>query len=205
MEKLCRYRADYRWHRSYETVIDNFNYMENKIGDWQVLEHEEIFQKYGRGIERKRFRLPQGNEADFYLYLGHDSVACVALTKDKQVILVKQFRQGPLKEVIELPGGALGTGEKVEEAMERELLEETGYQGKATFVASVLPHGYATYKKNALVILGCEKIAEPILEENGERLEVVLMSLDEFRQHIRTGQMTDVEISYLCLDHLGLL
>ena len=38
-----------------------------------------------------------------------------------------------------------------------------------------------------------------------EFCETVLVSLDEFRRHLRTGQLTDVDLGYLALDHLGLL
>ncbi len=175
------------------------------IEKWEEISREKIFEKYGRGIEKKVFRLPHGKEADFYLNSGHSSIACLALTKEKRVILVKQFRPGPKKILLELPGGGMSDDETIEQAMERELLEETGYRGKVQFLTSILPSAYAVYEKNALIVLDCEKVAEPKLEDNGEELEVVLLSLDEFRKHIRTGQMSDVEISYLCLDHLDLL
>lgn len=179
--------------------------MKYGVKDWEEISREEVFKKYRRGIEKKVFRLPSGKEADFYLNSGGDSIACLALTKDNQVILVKQFRPGPNKILLEIPGGGFEENETPEQAMKRELLEETGYKGSVKFVTSVLPTAYATYRKNALIATDCEKIAEPKLEDNGEELEVVLMSIDEFRAHIRTGQMTDVEISYLCLDQLGLL
>ncbi len=179
--------------------------MSEDIGNWQELEREEMFKKYGRGIDRVRFRLPKGNESDFYLRSGHDSIACLALTKDERVILVKQFRPGPKKVLFEMPGGGLNPGESVKQAMERELLEETGYKGETQFLTSIIPDAYSQSLKNALIVLDCEKVAEPKLEDNGEEVEVVLLSLDEFRQHLRTGQLTDIEIGYLCLDQLGLL
>ncbi len=89
--------------------------------------------------------------------------------------------------------------------MARELLEETGYVGEVRFVTSVLPDAYTVFRKNALVVTDCEKKAESKLEENGETVEAVLMSIKEFRAYLQTGQLTDVEIAYLGLDHLGLL
>ncbi len=175
------------------------------VKNWEEISREEVFKKYHRGIERKIFRLPNNKEVDFYLNSGRDYVACVAFTKEKKVILVRQFRPGPKKILMEIPGGILSRDETPEQAMERELLEETGYKGKIQFLTSIIPSAYATYKKNALIALDCEQISEPKLEDNDEELEVVLMSIEDFRKHIRTGQMSDVEISYLCLDHLGLL
>lgn len=175
------------------------------LENWMEISCEKIFEQYRRGIEKKVFRLPNGKETDFYLNSGNDSVACLALTREKEVILVRQFRPGPKKILLEIPGGGLNDGESPEEAAARELLEETGYRGEVRFLTKILPTAYATYEKHALVAVDCEKIAEPELEENGESVEVVLMSLEDFRNHIRTGQMTDVEISYLGLDSLGLL
>lgn len=179
--------------------------MMNEVQEWEELSREEVFRKYGRGIERVVFRLPEGKETDFYLYARPQSIACVALTEGNEVILVKQFRPGSKRVLLELPGGSAEAGEDLTAAMERELLEETGYRGKVEFVTSVFPDAYSTNRKNAFVAVGCKKISEPKLEDNGEAVAVELMTFDEFREHIRTGQMTDVEISYLCLDHLGLL
>lgn len=179
--------------------------MNGNMDNWEEISREEVFQKYGRGVERRAYRLPDGQETDFYLNSGCPSVACLALTKEKQVILVKQFRPGPAKTLLELPGGRVEEGETLEQAAGRELLEETGYRGKVEFVTNILSGPYSLYIKNVLVALDCEKVGEPQLEDNGETLETRLLSLDEFRTHIRTGQMSDVDISYLCLDHLGLL
>ncbi len=175
------------------------------VREWEEIFREEVFRKYRRGVERVAFRLPKGNETDFYLYARGQSIACLAFTEDQQVILVKQYRPGPKKILLELPGGGAKPGEDLAVAMERELLEETGYRATVKFVTSILPDAYSTGKKNAFVAVDCTKVAEPKEEDNGEMVETVLLSLDEFRAHIRTGQMTDVEISYLCLDHLGLL
>ena len=55
------------------------------------------------------------------------SVAAMAITEDNQVILIKQYRY-PLNEIlIEVPGGFIDAGEEPLKAVERELLEETGY------------------------------------------------------------------------------
>lgn len=177
----------------------------SKVETWEEISREVGPRLYGRGVDKVIFRLPNGKEADFAIFSGGQSIACVALTKENEVILVRQFRPGPKKVLLELPGGGLKDGESKEEAMARELLEETGYQGNVRFVTSIMKDAYTPYIKNALVATDCEKVAEPKLEDNGEEVEAALLSLEDFREHIRTGQMTDVEISYLGLDFLGLL
>jgi ADP-ribose pyrophosphatase len=179
--------------------------MSDIMKPWEELSREEVFRKYGRGIERRTYRLPHGTETDFYLSTGHDSVCCLALTRSKEAILVRQFRPGPGEVLLEMPGGGVADGENCEEGMARELLEETGYRGKMEFVTEVFPSAYSTYRKRVFVANDCVKVADPEPEDNGEELEVVLMSIPEFREHLRSGKLTDVEMGYLALDHLGLL
>ncbi|MCS7091744.1 MAG: NUDIX hydrolase [Patescibacteria group bacterium] len=46
----------------------------------------------------------------------------LAITKDRKVILVKQYRPGPKEVLLELPGGYVDPNEEPEKTMERELL-----------------------------------------------------------------------------------
>ena len=175
-----------------------------EIKKWKEISREEIFSKYGRGIEKVDFEMPDENVSDFYIKKEGVFVAVVAITKDQKVILTKQFRPGPKEILIELPGGYVDKNEPPKEAGWRELLEETGYKGEAEFVTSVIGDGYSTMQKNCVVIKNCERVSEQKLEEN-EFLEVVLLSLPEFRKLIRSGKNSDIEIGYLGLDYLGLL
>lgn len=178
--------------------------MPSKIEKWEEVSREEIFSKYGRGIEKVDFKMPNGEISDFYIKKESVFVATLAITKDQKIILVKQFRPGPKEILNELPGGYVDKGETPLQAAERELLEETGYKGNAEFVTSIIGDGYSTMKKNCVVVTDCEKVSEQKLEE-GEFTEVLLMPLSEFRELLRSGKSSDVEVGYIGLDFLGLL
>ena len=51
----------------------------------------------------------------------------LAVTPDQQVVLVRQFRFGTNTVTLEVPGGMMERGEEPETAVQRELLEESGY------------------------------------------------------------------------------
>lgn len=178
--------------------------MPNKVEKWEELSRETVFQKYSRKIEKVIYRLPDGKESDFYLKKEGRVVCLLALDKEKRVILVKQFRPGPGEILAELPGGVVEKGETPEIAGARELLEETGYRGKLKLLTKVFDCAYSTVKRYCLVATDCEKVADQNLD-NTEFAEVILMPLHEFRELLKSGRNTDIEIGYLGLDYLNLL
>jgi len=178
--------------------------MADKVKKWKELSRETVFQKYGRKIEKVMYELPNGTKGDFYLKKEGPACCVLALTKDSQVILAKQFRPGPGDILLELPGGRAEKGETPEQAVERELLEETGYRGNVRLVTEALDCAYSTIRRNCFVATDCDKMAEP-QNTSLETVETVLLPLAEFRELLRSGQMTDVEVGYLGLDYLGLL
>ena len=178
--------------------------MPNKIEKWKELSREIVFQKYSRKIEKVMYKMPNGKENDFYLKKEGPATGILALTKDQRVILVKQFRPGPNEILNELPGGYVGKSETLEKAAERELLEETGYKGDTKLVATVFDCAYSTMNRYCVVVTDCKKVAEQKLDKN-EFAEVVLMPLSEFRELLKSGKNTDVEVGYIGLDYLELL
>lgn len=178
--------------------------MSDKVQKWKELSRETVFEKYGRGMEKVMFELPDGTESDFYIKKEGPTVCIVALTKDRQVIMAKQFRPGPQEVIIELPGGGIEKGETPQQAIERELLEETGYRCKAELAAKAFDCAYSTRIRHCFVATNCEKVAEP-QNSSVEICEVVLLSLEEFREHLRSGKLTDTGVGYIGLDHLNLL
>jgi ADP-ribose pyrophosphatase len=57
------------------------------------------------------------------------SVAIVPVDRQQRVVLVKQWRQPPRKELLELPAGVREAGETPLETAQRELREECGLHG----------------------------------------------------------------------------
>jgi 8-oxo-dGTP pyrophosphatase MutT (NUDIX family) len=81
-------------------------------------------------LRRERFRSrASGKVHDYYVLRLADAVNVVAITTDRRLVLVRQFRAGSGRDSLETPGGLLNEGEDPLVAGARELLEETGYSG----------------------------------------------------------------------------
>lgn len=172
--------------------------------NWQKID-EKLIKDGWRKVILKKFILPNGKEQDFEIFEEGQSVCVVAITKENKVILAKQFRPGPEKEFLELPGGGMEVGKETkEQAIARELLEETGYVGDIQFVASGPNDAYSSRIKHCFVATDCYKKQES-KSEDLEFIEIVEMTIPDFRKHLKTGQSTDLQAGYLCLDYLNLL
>ncbi|MBP9817914.1 NUDIX hydrolase [Candidatus Shapirobacteria bacterium] len=178
--------------------------MTNNAKPWEEIGRETVFKKFGKAVEKVIFRLPDGKEFDYYIKKEGPAACVLALTPDNEVILARQYRPGPKKIVLELPGGYVDLNENPEVGMLRELREETGYEGDVKFVTTCLDDAYSTMERHCFVATNCKLVGEPHLDED-EFIDIMLVPLSDFRDLLRSGQMTDVEVGYLCLDFLKLL
>ena len=170
---------------------------------WELLEERTLHTGW-RTVVGRRFRTPDGIERVFEVIVEEDTAVVLALTDAQEVVLVREYRPGPREALLELPGGLVDDGETPLDAAARELLEETGYAGKLHAAGSILDSAYSTRERHTFVATGCKRVQEPEPAE-GEFPEVVLMTLDAFRDHLRGGRCTDVASGYAGLDALRLL
>ena len=175
------------------------------IKRWVEVSREPVIEKYGRKVDKVIFKLQNGSKSDFYIADQNNRYAVVlALTFDNKVILVKQFRPGPQKVLLDLPGGAVDKSETPLDAIKRELLEESGYAGDFQFITESVFNAYSGAVCYHFIARNCRKIQE-IINDETEFTEDKLIKLTDFRKQLRSGQVCDFGTAYLGLDYLHLL
>ncbi|MFX0050086.1 MAG: NUDIX hydrolase [Candidatus Hodarchaeota archaeon] len=175
------------------------------LTSWVKLDEEDFIKEdLWLKILKRTYQLPNGQLDDFYVKQEGPATCILALTAEQKVVLVKQYRPGPDEILLELPGGCINEEELPETAARREFLEETGYSGDFQFIGTSLDCAYSTMIRYNFVATQCYKVRDKQLDDT-EFVKVVEMPLEDFRNHLRSGKLTDVETGYLGLDFLGLL
>lgn len=89
-----------------------------------------------------------------------DWVNVIPVTRDGQLIFIRQFRFGTWADSLEIPGGMLEAGESPEQAAARELEEETGYRpGRLELLGFVHPNpAVQTNRCHMFRALDCEQV-----------------------------------------------
>lgn len=95
---------------------------------WKKLSSHYLHKGPWATLRSDRCEMPDGRLVEDYYVLEYANwVNAVALTDDGKIIMVYQYRHAAGIVSLELPGGVVESGESSEQALQRELLEETGY------------------------------------------------------------------------------
>lgn len=158
------------------------------------LVRNEIFNFKNRAIvETEDIILPNNNNLKlFRLRFLPFTVSILPLfTKQKSVVLIKQYRPAINKYIIEVPAGVAEKNEIPEEVAKRELKEETGLLAKSLIQAAkgYVSPGYSTEYMYYYVALDPDiGLASP---ESTEIIEPIKLKLDEAIKLIERGEIED--------------
>jgi len=148
--------------------------------------------------------MPDNAEKSFEIIYQQHAVGVVALTADKKVLVVEQYRPGPEKILLEIPGGIMNDNESPLDAIKRELLEETGYTGDFQFLGTNIDDAYSNKIRYNYIGINCHKVQEQNMDEN-EFGSVILLTIEEFKKVALSGELTDMENALLALHYLHML
>lgn len=152
---------------------------------------------------------PDGSTFDMYRLHFDDEVLVVALTKNQEIVLTRQYRHGVQEEIWEIPGGSVDKGESPLESAKRELMEETGFASH-TFIE--VGHGSpvpAIFTNTVYYFLALD--AERIGEQSAwdaKFIDVVLTPLEEVITMAKRGDLPsalNTSALFFCLAHLDRL
>ncbi len=154
---------------------------------------EELLQGKFLRVLRDTVKLPNSQLATREFVVHPGAVMIIPMLDDGRLVMELQYRYPVQQVILEFPAGKLDTGESVFDCARRELLEETGYSATEWARAGLL-HPTISYSTEFIDIwfargltLGQRKLDE------GEFLDVVLVSPAELLQSCFGGLITDAK------------
>ena len=123
----------------------------------------------------------------FYSFHTLDYVSILAVTDQKEILLVKQYRPVVDNFTLELPGGHVEKNQTPEQAAQNELFEETGYlTKKLDFLGDLNPDVGRMANKLWCYYTGDISIAKKRESEKG--IEVVKYPIQQISELIKNKQ-----------------
>lgn len=169
-----------------------------------VVERERVFDSPYFRIERQVVAMPSGGRATFYLRQEPDVAVCLPVTADGRFVVLEEYRHGPGRSLFEVPGGTVDEGENPLAAAARETLEETGYRGQVTHLASTWISAYSTARKHIYLMREAVPEAAPAVSDS-DMSRVLLLSRAAFEAVLASGELTDLDCGLLSLRTLDSL
>ncbi len=162
------------------------------VPSWTYEDEETLATTRIFALRRRRGTSPSQpqNPGEFVYLDSPDWVNVIAVTPEREVVLIEQFRHGTGEVTLEIPGGMVDPGEEPLAAGVRELAEETGFgSGKNRLIGSVTPNPAILNNRCHTVIVEDAVAQGPARPESHEEIGVRLVPLDSIPALIAAGQI----------------
>jgi ADP-ribose pyrophosphatase len=179
----------------------------DQLRHWTVRSSSYRFNEPFLRVRSDTVELPDGTIIEGYFVRESRGFAIiVALTPDRRVVLVRQYKHGIGQIVLEMPAGMIDEGESPEACAIRELAEETGYAGDPPQLLRSLFADPTS--SNASFHIFLIENAVPKFAQSLDTTEAILVesvTIEDLGTAARDGRIgsgSQVAAAYIALDHI---
>lgn len=158
---------------------------------WKTLGTKQIFGNRIFGFREDTVKSPKtDNTHPVWVMDAPTWVNIIPITKEKKVIMIKQYRFGSQEISLEIPGGMVDAGEDAQSAATREMKEETGYDSEEVHTIGKISPNPALMSNHtySYVAYNVKKTGDQQLD-NMEDIEVLEVDLNQIPTLITNGEI----------------
>jgi ADP-ribose pyrophosphatase len=157
----------------------------------RLLSSRVLFKGHAFNVRRDEVVQPSGRKAAREIVDRANAIAVVALDKDGNILLERQWRQATAKVLLEIPAGGIEPGEEPVGAVSREMQEETGYLPRKieSLGGFYLAPGYSTEYLH--VFLATDLVPSRLTAEDTDEIELVPTPPRDILRLIADGTLED--------------
>lgn len=134
---------------------------------------------------------PTGVELDYFVHEAPDSVICVCVNDDNEILVERQYRPPIQKVSVDYPAGRAEVNDaSTEAAIRRELLEEVGFTVKTIRQLAVIDSDPEFSIKRTHVFLAQGSIDQEATPEETEHIVAEFVKPSKILEMIARGEMT---------------
>ena len=161
--------------------------------DWKVLNSEYLLQNEWIAVRADTCEMGNGRLIDpYYIMESGDYVNIVPVTTAGEIMMVRIYRHGVGRTLLETPGGLIDAGESPLDAARRELLEETGCDcADLRLIGGGSPDpARMSCKAYYFLATGCVETAVPAWDHT-EEMELLKLPIEQVKKILFAGEIVD--------------
>ncbi len=163
-----------------------------------TIKTEKLFTGRVIDLYLEEVKLPNGKTSTREIVKHPGAVAIIAVTEERKLVLVRQYRKAMEKALVEIPAGKLEKGESPEVTALRELQEETGYtcESLTKVISFYTSPGFADELVHLFIANGLKKDTEVHSLDEDEFVDVLEVTLEEAIQLIEKEEIHDAKTAF---------
>jgi ADP-ribose pyrophosphatase len=163
------------------------------LAEEETLASQLVYQGRAVRLRVDTVKTSGGRETTREIVEHSDCIAVIAVDAEERVLLVKQFRKAVEGELLEIPAGGIDPGESPEDAVSREMREETGYLPRRVekLGGFYSAPGYST--EYLYLYLATDLVSSRLFAEDTEGISLVRVSLKQIPELISSGAICDAK------------